>query len=90
MRYERKPSFDRSFAHLSEVQRQDVILALDQLTQALETGRRPQGLGLRKLRQAFWEIRLGLSLRVLFRLQGDLVELVLVGSHDEIRRVLAR
>ena len=89
MRYERKPSFNRSYAHVSEARQAQVIHAIEQLTLAFETGQRPQGLGLRKLRHAFWEIRLGLEYRILFRLHGDLVELVVVGTHEEIRRILA-
>jgi hypothetical protein len=49
---------------------------------------RPQehsGLGLRKLNAAvYWEVRAGLSLRVLFRLDRDEAIFVFLGNHDEV------
>ena len=59
----------------------------------LETGlANPQehrGLGLRKLHPTgIWEIRVGLSLRALFRLREDEAVFVFLGTHDEVRRFL--
>jgi len=89
VRFERKPAFNKRYDDLSSARQAKVIHAIEQLAQAFQTGQRPQGLGLRKLRHEFWEIRLGLEDRILFRLKGDLIELVMLGSHEEIRRVLA-
>jgi hypothetical protein len=47
------------------------------------------GLGIRKLHASgIWAARVGLGLRVVFGLETDLLTLVRVGSHDEIRRFL--
>ncbi len=47
------------------------------------------GLGMRKLHASgIWEARVGLGLRIVFTLETDLLTLVRVGSHDEIRRWL--
>lgn len=36
----------------------------------------------------FWEIRKGLKLRIIFLWQGDSVEFILAGTHDDIKRFL--
>ena len=47
-----------------------------------------KGVGLKRLRGSFWEARKGLITRILFRWDRELVELVLSGNHDDIRRFL--
>ena len=88
MRYERKPSFERSLRRLPEDRKARVKEAVRQLVIFFETRQQPQGLGLKRLRSEYWEIRAGLGDRAVFRLSGDLVEFLLVGNHDEIRRLL--
>ena len=90
MRYERKPSFDRSLRQLPEDRKARIKEAIHQLVHFFESRQQPQGLGLKRLRHDFWEVRSGLGDRVLFRLSGDLVELAMAGNHDEIRRFLKR
>jgi hypothetical protein len=46
------------------------------------------GLGLKNLRKNYWEIRKGLKSRILFRRQDDLVEFILAGSHEDIKRFI--
>lgn len=36
-----------------------------------------KGIGLKRLKGSFWEIRKGLKARVLFKWEGDLVEFIL-------------
>ena len=36
----------------------------------------------------YWEVRKGIKARILFRWKGDLVEFVLAGNHDDIKRFL--
>ena len=47
-----------------------------------------KGLGLKRLRGNFWEVRKGLKARILFRWEEDLVEFVLAGNHDDVKRFL--
>lgn len=48
------------------------------------------GSGLRKLHPSgIWEGRVGLHTRVVFTLNEDEVVLIMVGSHDHVRRFLA-
>jgi hypothetical protein len=45
-------------------------------------------MGLKHLKEDFWEVRQGLKVRLLFRWDGDLIEFVLAGSHDDVKRFL--
>jgi hypothetical protein len=47
-----------------------------------------KGIGLKRLKGDYWEIRKGLKARILFRWEGDLVEFVLAGDHNDIKRFL--
>ncbi len=47
-----------------------------------------KGIGLNRLRNNFWEVRKGLKTRILFRWSGELVEFILAGNHDDVRRFL--
>lgn len=88
MLYRRQSSFDRTYRKLSSQDQATVEQALTRLIRALESGERAEGLGLKKLERDFWEIRAGLSIQILFKLQKGLVIFVIVGTHDAIRRYL--
>ena len=83
-------SDDRSFQKLSVDRQAGAIETIDRLLDYFATGQRPHGLGLKRLQQRYWEIRIGLDTRVLFELQHDRLTFILVGNHGEIRRVLRR
>ncbi len=89
MRFEFKSTFDRSIKALNPHDKEEIkgvaIHLIDILSQD-----RPlrQGLGLKRLRGSYWEVRKGLKDRILFRWQKDLVEFVLAGNHDDIKRFL--
>jgi mRNA-degrading endonuclease YafQ of YafQ-DinJ toxin-antitoxin module len=64
----------------------DVLLSLER---AMGEPHRHSGLGVRKLhRSGIWEARVGLGLRLVFTSESDLLTLVRVGTHEEIRRYL--
>lgn len=88
MRIETTAPFRRAFAGLPKTDFDLVSKALAKLPDTF--GRPHVHAGLRKLRGGFYELRAGLNLRVLFRREGDLLSLVLLGTHDEIRRFFAR
>jgi mRNA-degrading endonuclease RelE of RelBE toxin-antitoxin system len=89
VRYEFKPSFDRSIKSLQPQQKDKlkaVCLAfLDVLDARISM---PAGIGLKRLQDDFWEVRQGLRNRILFRWSQDLVEFVLAGDHDSIKDFL--
>jgi len=72
MKYEFKPSFDRSVKSLPPEIQQEVkelcITLIDILSGEQELS---VGMGLKNLRKNFWEIRKGLKLRILFRWRAD-------------------
>ncbi len=89
MRFEFKPSFDRSIKSLPPAEKTDVKEAVSQLIDVLSKDRQiHQGLGLKRLMGDFWEVRKGIKVRILFRWTGDLVEFVLAGNHNDVKRFL--
>ena len=91
MRFEFKPSFDRSVKLLPSDTKQEIkelcIHLIDILSGECDLSR---GLGLKNLKKNFWEIRKGLKMRILFRWQTDLIEFILTGTHDDIKNFLKR
>ena len=49
---------------------------------------RHRGLGVRKLSQVYFEIRVGLDLRLVFQNRPDALLFVMAGKHDEVQRFL--
>lgn len=84
MRYEIKPTFLNSTKKLSPDRKRKVKDAIQNLVKLLETGQKSPGLGLKRLRKNYWEIRSTIKDRIIFRLSTDLVEFIIVGSHDEV------
>jgi len=89
MRFEFKPSFDRSVKSFRGREKEDIkkvalqaidILSQDRITQ--------KGIGLKRLKADFWEMRKGLKARILFRWDKDLVEFIIAGDHEDIKRYL--
>lgn len=81
-------SFDRSFAGLEPDLKVKVTKAVDALFRYLETSEKTSGLGLKKLRDPYWEIRVGLRTRIFFSLANGVLTFILVGDHASINRYL--
>lgn len=88
MRYLHSPAFKRAYKSLDPSRRRRVDRALQQLQLLYAVNQRPFGIGLKSLRSGIWEIRAGLSDRIVFRWAGDTVELLIVGTHDAINHLL--
>ena len=89
MRFEFKPSFDRSLKAFHPVEKEEIKKVAIQAIDVLSGDRIvSKGIGLKRLKGNFWEIRKGLKARILFRWQGDLVEFILAGDHNDIKRFL--
>ena len=82
--------FDRALARLPAGERAQAIKAIERLLDHFNGGPKPIGLGLRKLRGSFWEIRLSLADRIVFLLERDVATFAFVGKHDEIARFIRR
>ena len=90
MRYAFDASFARSLKRYDPSQQLDIKLRVDLFMRASVAGQLPASFGLTKLRSNLWEIRSGLSERILFWRAGDEVAFTFVGNHDEVRRFLKR
>ena len=90
MKVEFKRSFDHTFSHYPNATQQKIHATIERLVVHLEQRQLPQGLGLKLLRSKsrLWEARVSGDLRLIFRLEQDLIEFGLVGSHDDVRRYL--
>lgn len=89
MRFEFKPSFDKSVKSFRGQEKEEIKKVAIQAIDILSHDKMlHKGLGLKRLKGNFWEVRHGLKARVLFRWEGDLVEFILAGDHDDIRRYL--
>lgn len=89
MRFNFKPSFDRSLKAFQDKEKEGLKkVAMDALD-ILSGGQLTyKGIGLRHLKNNYWEIRKGLKARILFRWQGDFVEFILAGDHNDIKHYL--
>ncbi len=83
------PSFYRSIKNLPVQEKEDIQAVLKQTLDILAQDKFVHvGLGLKRLKEDYWEVRKGLKTRIIFRWRGDLVELFLAGDHDDVRRFL--
>jgi hypothetical protein len=86
LRYEFKPSFDRSIKALPSTDKREIIEICLAFIDSIENrAKLPAGLGLKHLRADYWEIRKGLRCRILFRRQKDFIKFILAGDHDSIK-----
>ena len=81
MRYYQAPAFEKSLKGLDAPRKERVRKAIRLAVAFFETGDLPQGLGLKALQGTLWEIRAGLSDRIIFRKDHDTLQFILVGSH---------
>ena len=81
--------FQRDVKALDGDRRAAVFESILALPLALGEPHRHPGLGLRKLHSSgIWEARVGLGLRLVFALEPAVLNLVRVGSHEDVRRYL--
>lgn len=89
MRYEFKPSFNRSVKSLPSAEKAEIvelcIVFIDTISGADSV---PKGVGLKRLRGDYWEIRKGIRQRILLNWKADLIAFILAGSYDKVKRYL--
>ena len=88
MRYAYQESFLQTTRRLSAHQQARLLNAIEKFQRAIESGQWPQGLGFTHLRDDYFEFRVDLHTRVIYRRSPDLIAYLLYGSHDDIRRFL--
>ncbi len=91
MKYDFKKSFDRSVKNLSEDAKIDIKKLAFEIIDLLSTGKKPaKGVGLTRLRKDYWEARITIRERIIFRLSNDYIQFILAGNHEDIKRFLKR
>ena len=89
MKFEFKSSFDRSVKSFQDTEKNEIkALAIDLVEMFSRDREVHKGIGLKRLKGNFWEARKGLKIRILFRWDGELVDFVLAGNHDDVHRFL--
>ena len=68
--------------------RAEIGQAIDRLQTALGQPHQHAGLGIRKLVKNYFEMRVGLDLQLIFKVESDSIIFVFAGTHDEVRRFL--
>ncbi len=82
------PSFERSLKKLSPSVKKKVQKTLKQLNDFLTEGTLPKGFGLKKIDKDKYEIRVDISQGIIIKMEKENVYLVLIGSHEDIKRYL--
>ena len=88
MRFAYQPSFLDTPRQLTHAQASKLLKAIEKFQHAMESHQWSQGLGITHLRDDYFEFRVDIHMRVTYRRTGDLIQYVLYGSHDQVRRFL--
>jgi mRNA-degrading endonuclease RelE of RelBE toxin-antitoxin system len=82
------PSFDRCFKKLDPQAKNRVTDAIKAFDKFLLSGDLTKGPGFKKINHDKYEFRVDIHLRVAMKIDQNVCYLVLVGSHDDIRKYL--
>lgn len=88
MKYFLSPYFKRIIKKLDFHKTEEVKRAISELTAFFDSGIKSEGLGLKRLRGNFWEIRASLEDRILFSFEKDEIFFLIAGNHDAIKNFL--
>ena len=81
-------SFDRSVKKLSHAEHRKFLEAMEKFNRFLLTGEMGAGLGFKKINHDKFEFRIDIRLRVVFKQGREMIYLVLVGDHDDVKKYL--
>ncbi|MEI8310130.1 MAG: hypothetical protein WCH98_05180 [Verrucomicrobiota bacterium] len=81
-------SFRKRVRDFPKETRGKIGLALQCLERDFGHPHRHRGLGLRRLTGEFFEIRVGLDIRLVFQNRDDSLLFVMAGNHDEVQKFL--
>lgn len=82
------PSFERSVDKLTSREKKQLAKSLDSFNNFIITGRASFSLRFKKIDYDKYEFRVNIKLRLIVKEEDDIFYLVLVGSHDEVKRYL--
>lgn len=90
MKYFISSSFRKIYTKLSVDKQNNIDEVTRKLAECFEKSMIIPGLGLKHLRYDLWEIRIGLQERIIFRREKNIIEFLICGGHDDIKRFLKR
>ena len=88
MRFVYQPSFLDTTRQLSHASATKLLKAIEKFQHAMESHQWPQGLAITHLQGDYFEFRVDIHMRVIYRRTAELIQYVLYGSHDQVRRFL--
>jgi len=88
LRIELSPDFRKAIRTLPKSQRRHIGQVLNSIRDGFGQPHLHSGLGIRRLREDYFECRAGLRLRLVFRGERGALTFIAAGDHDEIRRLL--
>ena len=88
MRYAYQPSFLETTRHLSKSHAAKILKTIEKFQHAMESQQWPRGLGITHVRAEYFEFRVDSHRRVVYHRSGDLIQYVLYGSHNDVKRFL--
>ena len=88
MKFDFLSSYVKTYKRLPGNKQLKAVQTICVLIDFFKTGQKPKGLGLKKLKNNYWEIRIDSYYRIIFELEKDLISFVLVGSHDSVKKFL--
>ncbi|MEK6564871.1 MAG: hypothetical protein AABZ65_07600 [Candidatus Omnitrophota bacterium] len=83
-------SYDRSFKKLDIPAQRKAVSAIDDFLSFLESRRKPEGLGLKKICKNYWEIRIDICNRIIFKLESGVINIAFVGDHNAVRAFIRK
>ena len=81
-------SFRRDVRKLPKSRRREVARAIDAVRAGFGKPHFHSGLGIRRLRQNYFECRTGINIRLVFRAEKGCLKFFAAGDHDSIRNLL--
>ena len=82
------PSFERCVKKMTVQEKKNLAKGLGAFNALLTTGQAPHGFRFKKINHDKYEFRIDIRLRAVVKTAGNIYYLVLVGSHEDIRRYL--
>lgn len=82
------PSFERTVKKLTLYEKKQLAKGLESLNSFLHSGQSTYGFRYKKIDYDKYEFRIDIKLRVVIKVEKDTVYLVLVGTHEEVKRYL--
>jgi mRNA-degrading endonuclease RelE of RelBE toxin-antitoxin system len=82
------PRFRAGARALPAERRQQLAQAVAMLAGTFGQPHLHSGLGIRRLKGAYFECRVGRDTRIVFKLEAGTATLVLVGNHEDVRRFI--